>query len=240
MNDFYIGYEPEMPASLAGRVRGTAALLVVMACMVAVGLVLTQARFGDGVFEFGREREFEGRVTESPYPVLHTTQAHYWLVGPGKHGAASIVAGHDGRTVRITGTLIERGSDAMVQVEASAIAPVAAAPATPTEAPHAVGSVVLEGEIVDSKCHLGVMKPGEGPVHRDCATRCLSGGVPPMLVVRSGGLGDRLLLVSPSAGRLDIDLEPLVARPVRVRGVLYERGEERYLGVARDGISVLD
>ena len=45
--------------------------------------------------------------------------------------------------------------------------------------------VMLRGEIVDSKCYLGVMNPGEGTVHRDCAARCLSGGLPPMLVVRS-------------------------------------------------------
>lgn len=240
MNDFYIGYESEMPASLAPRIRGTAGVLIVIACLVAVGVVLVQNRFGEGVFEFGHEREFEGQVTEAPYPVLRTERAHYWLVGPGKHGAASIVAGHDGRTVRITGTLIQRDSDAMLQVEASALAPIAADRRTPSERPRAIESVVLDGEIVDSKCHLGVMKPGEGPVHRDCATRCLLGGVPPMLVVAAGGRAGRLLLVSPEAGPLDIDLETVVGRPVRVRGMLYERGTERYLAVARDGISVLD
>ena len=38
----------------------------------------------------------------------------------------------------------------------------------------------LIGEIVDSKRYLGVMNPGNGKVHRDCAVRCLSGGIPPI------------------------------------------------------------
>jgi hypothetical protein len=29
--------------------------------------------------------------------------------------------------------------------------------------------MTLTGEIVDSKCYLGVMNPGQGKVHRDCA-----------------------------------------------------------------------
>ena len=36
-----------------------------------------------------------------------------------------------------------------------------------------LGPVELTGEIADSKCWLGVMNPGEGTVHRDCARRCL-------------------------------------------------------------------
>jgi hypothetical protein len=31
--------------------------------------------------------------------------------------------------------------------------------------------------------HLGVIKPGEGAPHRNCAVRCLSGAVPPMVFV---------------------------------------------------------
>ena len=45
-----------------------------------------------------------------------------------------------------------------------------------------LGEVTIIGEIVDSKCYLGVMNPGRTKVHRDCATRCISGGIPPMLV----------------------------------------------------------
>jgi hypothetical protein len=40
----------------------------------------------------------------------------------------------------------------------------------------------VRGEIVDSKCFLGAMKPGAGRGHKACATLCIDGGIPPVLV----------------------------------------------------------
>jgi hypothetical protein len=34
------------------------------------------------------------------------------------------------------------------------------------------GPVELTGEIVDSKCFLGVMVPGSGKTHKECASLC--------------------------------------------------------------------
>jgi hypothetical protein len=63
--------------------------------------------------------------------------------------------------------------------------------------------VTLRGEIVDSKCFLGVMVPGDGKTHKDCASLCLRGGIPPALVVRDReGRSALLLLVSESGGSL--------------------------------------
>jgi hypothetical protein len=39
-------------------------------------------------------------------------------------------------------------------------------------APKNLGEFDLVGEIVDSKCYLGNMNPGNGKVRRDCAVRC--------------------------------------------------------------------
>lgn len=47
-----------------------------------------------------------------------------------------------------------------------------------------LGEFTLQGEIVDSKCYLGVMRPGNTKTHRACAVRCIAGGVPPVLLVR--------------------------------------------------------
>ena len=40
-----------------------------------------------------------------------------------------------------------------------------------------LGAVTLTGEIVDSKCFLGVMNPGNLKPHKACAIRCISGGI---------------------------------------------------------------
>jgi len=202
-----------------------------------------QAPFGDGVFEFGRERVFDGVIVEHPYAMLRIDGQpghRYWLVGPGKRGAAALVAGLDGRTARVTGTLIEREGERMIQVSSGRIdvdrraVPVRGAALVPD------GPLALDGEIVDSKCHLGVMKPGDGPAHRDCAQRCLLGGVPPMLVVRAGGAVRRVPLVASDGSPLSLDLEPWVARPVRARGIRHVRNGEEYLAVGVDDLIVRD
>ena len=82
--------------------------------------------------------------------------------------------------------------------------------------------MTLDGEIVDSKCFLGVMNPGERVVHRDCAIRCLSGGVPPMLAYTTkDGRYDLAVLVD-SRGRLLHDtLHHLAGQPIAARGRLF-------------------
>jgi hypothetical protein len=240
-DDFYIGYEPEMPASLVRRIGRVAIGLVSLACVLAVTAVLAQAPFTDGVFEFGRERTFEGTLSVSPYPTLRVgpDSRRIWLVGMGKHGAAKAVVGLDGRYVRVSGALIERDGDTMLQVGASGVTALPS-PAPPLPPVRQIGPLTIEGEIVDSKCHLGVMKPGEGPVHRDCAVRCLLGGVPPLLVVREARTGRtrRVPLVALDGAASTLDLEPWVARPVRIRGVLYRRGAEEYVGFDEGAIVV--
>jgi hypothetical protein len=81
-----------------------------------------------------------------------------------------------------------------------------------------LGEMQLTGEIVDSKCFFGVMNPGAGKVHRDCAARFISGGIPPAFLVRdSSGNVVTLLLAHWKRDLLDhID----IGEPVTVRGHL--------------------
>jgi hypothetical protein len=234
---FYIGYEPDMPAALSGRIRALTIGLLLLAMVVPIGLVVAQGRFAGSVFEYGHERVFSGRLVERPYPLLvDSSGRRYFLVGPGKHGAAAIAEGFDGRLVRVRGTLIQRDADRMLQVPPGGVEGTPDAPRIAPVALEGRGDATLRGEIVDSKCHLGVMKPGEGPLHRDCAVRCLLGGAPPMLVVTNGRTTRRIALVAADSSPLTVDLEASTGRPVLVRGVLYGRGDEEYLGVTPDSI----
>jgi hypothetical protein len=117
-------------------------------------------------------------------------------------------------------------------IRASAATP---APASPVGTPIDGGDVTLTGEIVDSKCFLGVMNPGEQTVHRDCARLCLRGGVPPMLLVR-GGMGEEalVLLVSRGGTAMGPALADIAGLPVQVRGRLRRDGETLTLFADRD------
>jgi hypothetical protein len=243
IDEFYIGYEPQMPLGLATRIRRVACGAVALALVMPAVLVFSEDRFAPAVFEFGRARSFSGQIVEFPYPVLTSTDVTgttitYWLVGPGKHGAADVVRGRDGQRVRLSGSLIQRDRDAMIEVVPDSV--VVTGRGARTIGPlQSRGVVNVVGEIVDSKCHLGVMRPGEGPTHRDCAVRCLLGRIPPMFVPHDSPDLGRLSLLG-DAGQPFADADMLAGRPVIIRGEVLQRGAQRFLAVVRRDIRVLD
>lgn len=237
LDEFYIGYNATMPPGFARRIRLASAVVLALAVAVPLLLIAAQHRFARAVFEYGTTRTVEGRLVEFPYPALDVdgpVPASYWLVGPGKHGAAALVRGLDGRKVRLSGTLIERDGEKMLQIVPDGIETVGAASDTDPSVRVRIRTVRVLGELVDSKCHLGVMKPGEGPLHRDCAVRCLLGAVPPMISVR--GTATRLALIRADGGPFFSDFPALAGRPLRVRGTLVSQGARRFLAVNPDDI----
>lgn len=243
-DEFYIGYEPRMPAGLASRIRPVARALIAGALLLPALLVSTQARFSSGVFEFGHPQIFRGRIIEFPYPALIVSDAAgvsatYWLVGQGKHGAANLVRGRNGQHVELSGTLIRRDDDAMIEVASDAMTTMKDDTRAPIEPLRSLGAIAVEGEIVDSKCHLGVMKPGDGPTHRDCAVRCLLGRVPPMFVPHDHTLG-RLSLVSLDRRAFEDDARRWAGRAVSIRGEVLQRGAQRFLATSPSAIRILE
>ncbi len=92
--------------------------------------------------------------------------------------------------------------------------------------PVSLGQQTLIGEIVDSKCFLGVMNPGALTPHRACAIRCISGGIPPMLLVRQAhGNVSSFLLVSRDDKPVNKQVLNLVAEPVEITGEVERQGE---------------
>jgi hypothetical protein len=92
--------------------------------------------------------------------------------------------------------------------------------------PKRLGEVDLVGEIVDSKCYLGNMNPGNGKVHRDCAVRCLSGGIPPVFATNDfNGSPAALLLIGTNQKALPREaFLDGVAQPVRILGSVTQVG----------------
>jgi len=227
-NDFYVGYFDKAPPSSARRTR----LFVVAALLAALGVatlfVAFQGTFGSGVFEFGSPRTFEGVVRTSPVPHIESAEKDALLVAPFKHGADSLVSDLDGASVSLDGTLIEQADDRMIEIVPGTIETTGTSPLPREVVP--LGRVTLVGEIVDSKCWLGVMKPGEGKVHRACATLCIKGGIPPLLSARDRD-GNTLsaILVSPEGRPVNEAVLELVALPVRVSGQLERRGDILFL-----------
>jgi hypothetical protein len=235
-DEFYIGYLPTAPAGLGRMMRNVVILLLAITSVAAIILVINQKPFYPSVFEFGNVRTFEGIVKEHPYPTLLVARpaeagaasgySQYYLTGYGKFGAADWVKGMDDKRVQVQGTLIYRDGQIMIKIdEAEAIKPLGDVSTAlesfslNSRAGKNLGAFQLNGEIVDSQCYLGVMNPGEGKPHKACAIRCISGGVPPIFVVKnSEGVANYFLLVSHEGKTVNQEILPLVADPVQIVG----------------------
>jgi hypothetical protein len=102
------------------------------------------------------------------------------------------------------------------------------------------GDVVLRGEVVDSKCFAGAMKPGEGKTHKACAALCLRGGIPAMFMAVEDGKTVPYLLVdsqgkSPSGEALERIL-PFVGDWVEIHARAGRWADLRILEISADGI----
>ena len=194
-DEFFVGYAPPMPPRLARYVSrvvmGLACGVLVWAVAVGEGHVPLEG----GTFEFGHPQHFAGTLVERPYPAVQPDGAEHsatpWLllVAPGKHGADALVHGLDGRHVTLSGTRVRRGPHTMIEIDpGSLVADSGSASMVTAATIHARSfgdrPVKVRGEIVDSKCFLGVMVPGSGKTHKDCASLCLRGGIPPALYVQ--------------------------------------------------------
>jgi hypothetical protein len=238
-DEFFIGYAPPLPPRLSTFITRVVAAGAAGVALAAAVVAAGHVRLEGGTFEFGRVRASTGTIVTRPYPALiedaaaGSGAAPPWrlLVATGKHGADALVHGFDGERVTLEGTRIERSGMRMLEVRAGSLARAGGAtPHVPTATVVGRESVTLRGEIVDSKCHLGVMTPGDGRTHAACASLCLRGGIPPALLVRDpAGRSTLYLLEDAAGGSLAAAAAGVAGEPLDVRGVVGQRGSWRIL-----------
>ncbi len=240
---FYVGYVPRTDPPLARQTRLAVAGIGLVTSATMVISALAQPPFAAAVFEYGRPRPVVGVIRAHPYPTLELTEGsrvtRYLLAAPGKHGATMAAAPYDGMVVRVLGSLIRRGNASMLEVadiQPSESNAVSRAPLTQTD----LGRFTLTGEIVDAKCWLGVMNPGEGKTHLDCAVRCISGGLPPMLVVRDAAGAERHLLLADARGApMPRSILGAVGRPVSITGMVVQERNLLFLRAEPSAVQLL-
>lgn len=260
--EFYIGWMPKAPSSFAKHVRKL--LLVLLVMVVAAGILLgvSQKKFSTGNFEFGRLTEVKGIYYDQPVPCIKVMNGKDLfgassyitvpLLGFGKMGAAGAIAAAEKeknisvnqREITLKGTLLYNDGKLLMQIDSNDqpfvhIGNMAGAAWLPKQ--ENLGTMQVKGEIVDPKCYFGVMKPGQGKPHKDCAIRCILGGIAPVLrVINNEGAANYYLLVGENGEKMNEAVKDFVAEPVSITAravkyddwiVLYvkrEKGIERY------------
>ncbi|MEO1129318.1 MAG: hypothetical protein AAFX05_06350 [Planctomycetota bacterium] len=235
-NDFYVGYLPTPPRD---RRFLRIAVPLLLWCGVAVsGAVAWRMNDpGNGVWNTDDTMQWEGTLHERPYPLLEMDdeagqRTMVMLVTDGKRGVQEWVTGLDGNRVRISGFEIRRDGRRMLALPGDDAIDVLGQAESMARSQGAT-DVTLRGEIVDSKCFLGAMKPGEGRGHKPCAVLCIQGGIPAVLVARNaeGEASYTLLTDATGTGPFDDALLRHVAEPVEVQGVLRQLGDLDVLAI---------
>lgn len=225
MNDrpFYVGYL-KLPPQLRRFLLILAPAMILGAAAVGVAIVTRQRDPGDGSWNTSQLDTIEGVVVTAPYPMLLREGELILLVREGKHGFDR------GGTGTLRGHWIARGGVRMFEVVNAELESTDEPDPPRTD----LGPFQGRGQIVDPKCYLGAMKPGEGHVHKACATLCIRGGIPPMFLDEQTG---ELYLLTDAAGGPILDpILPYVADPVEVRGQAQRIANLKLLKLEADAI----
>jgi hypothetical protein len=242
---FYIGWMGSAPGTIAGFIKKYLLFIFPIAILLACLLALSQKKFGTGNFEFGQLTDVKGIYFDKPVPCLKVVNGKdIWgqlsyltipLVGYGKHGAAGTISEIEKeknttlnqKELTLRGTLLYNDGVTIMQIDKND-APVRDIAYTPAPAEllpqiKELGVTKIRGEIIDPKCYFGVMKPGEGKPHRDCAIRCILGGISPMLAVKNEkGEANYYLLLGPNGEPINEAVRDYVAEPVEMEARLVQ------------------
>jgi hypothetical protein len=232
---FYIGWQDEMPAPTQAFLKRIIIALFLLLPVLAALAVLFQKPFNDHTFELGNIKEITGIYYDTPVPILLADEGvlpdslsrSIMLVGFGKFGAEQIMediqseAGKlSGKKVTLAGTLIYGDGKTVMELtqKAKSIVDVAPDPALP--APQITNGIDLveQGEILDPKCYFGVMKPGEGKVHKSCAIRCLSGGIPPVFKQEIDDHTEYYIVLDAKGNKMNERLLPYIGHMIKING----------------------
>ena len=236
MSDFYIGYLPNAPDSLKGWLLRTVVIIMIVGFGFLVIFLLNYEKAINSTFEYGLYKEFKGTIYRDPVPVLkistENSSKNLVLVNFGKSGVDNIL---DDLEESLTGSLSEyettiRGSliyyngTTLLELsdEENSIIATTKSTSKNDRRRTELGEVKLAGELVDSKCFFGVMKPGFGKVHRSCATRCIAGGIPVAVATND----DQYYF---ARGKDLQDYFNLIGKNVEIEATAYQVDELKYL-----------
>ncbi len=255
-DNFFIGWQGNTSAENKKWIKRILIPIFILIPIVLFAIVILAKPFSSGQFELGKVKEFTGVYYEDPFPVLlldkgqldngNSTSA--LLVGHGKNGAKTFMYQAEekfgklsGKKIKIQGTLIYGDGRTLIELtkKHKSVMEVLATEAKKSGTPRFTNKT-LQGEIVDPKCWFGVMKPAEGKVHKSCAIRCISGGIPPVFLVRGSVRNSYYILKGANGEDINQEVLEYIGEPVEVRGDAYQENGWEVLRVDAQGLDYMN
>lgn len=211
-------------------------LVLVLLPILALAFSFLQKPSNDHSFELGKMTTLTGTYFSEPLPMLildeedlpERMNPDVLLIGYGKFGAEGIMDKIEkehgllsGKKIRVEGTLIYGDGKTLMELtnEEDALVEVLEGESKSMAVGDVIKNIDGRGEILDPKCYFGVMKPGEGKIHKSCAIRCISGGIPPVFRMKTGGdVYEYYLLLDENGHKLGKEILPLVGEDIQIKG----------------------
>ena len=253
-DEFYIGWNKEMPSGYRRFSIVIISALSFVVILFTLVFVMNSNDFAESRYDFGNQTRLKGIIHEYPVPMLvlegnDSTRA-IPLVNFGKFGVGEIITFFKSQMrndlqnyeVELRGTLIGFDNRTWLELTDQNRSLLSFRKLDEPSPPREVQKLRFKevtGEIVDPKCFFGVMKPGFGKVHLSCAVRCISGGIPPILVSPEQDGTREYYFVTGSKGRMiNDDILNYVGMPIRISGIIKQVDGWKVLEMKKDDIKI--
>jgi hypothetical protein len=253
-DEFYVGYSTKIGPRTKSRVKYFIVCCFVFLVLAVTAFSLSQKPFSNSTFELYSETKIKGIYHEDPYPMLRVPIAdgkykNLILLGFGKSSINPFLkrikesnSNLDGKELSVEGNLIYYNGKTLIQLTDNEKVSISN-PLISRKQPEKkeIGRESFIGEIVDPKCYFGVMKPGFGKIHRSCAVRCISGGIPPVLATKDKyGNSKYIILTNLSGEPINSEILGYIGKPAKITGILEELEDWLFLRISTGDIEFLD
>ena len=254
--DFFIGWQEKLPRSSRSVIVKLLLTFLLIGLGVILLFVMNQTRFNNHFFQFGKIQVVTGTYFQEPVPVLRVSEGidddnvskDLLLVGYGKSGSEGIMKNIQnqhgslvGKSIKIQGSLIHGDGRSVFELtnkEESYLE--TSSQEISLDNNKEIGEIMeLKGEILDPKCYFGIMKPGEGKIHKSCAIRCISGGIPPVLKVNENGSNQYYVILGKNGLKINKALLDFIAEPVKLKGITYNMNGWNFIEVSPTTIQII-
>ncbi|GAA4885840.1 hypothetical protein GCM10023311_05810 [Flaviramulus aquimarinus] len=253
-DEFYVPY---IEGSLGKKTKKTLKRFVIGAILLIIvsGFIFSfsQKPFKNSAFELTSTTKITGVFHENPYPMLKVKIAknsykNILLLGFGKSSANPFlkklrneIKDLNGKTLSIEGNLIYYNGKTLIQITDDEKVTLDNDSKTKIPSKEIISQITLQGEIIDPKCYFGVMKPGKGKIHRSCAVRCISGGIPPVLATTdNNNMSQYFLLTDLKGNAINNDILSYIGKPSELKGIVENMEDWYILKINIEDISILN
>jgi len=230
--EFYVGWQDDAPKSYTKI--GKRFVLIVFLVFISFVWFFTRTErpFIDSYFDYGNLTELEGHLILKPVPAVSIGKDEgkeiVPLVGFGKYGAKPTIEAYDaeaerplqqGDYVKVRGTIFTYQDRRWMELTEGSESFLSVKEGDYVRNNQFLGRQKVTGEIVDPKCFFGVMNPAVKAIHRSCAIRCISGGIPALLAIReNGAFTDYYFLLNDEGEPVGNEVLPYVGVPISLEG----------------------